>query len=131
MNNITIIGNTCHKPDVKELSNGSIITTISVAVSSTRKDQNGKYLTDFFTVKTYGKIADFVAKYVEKGNKVAINGSLHIVNYETKAGEKRTTVEIDANNVDLLTPKDVKVEPRNDDDQEEEPVEEADSDLPF
>lgn len=120
MNNITLIGNVCRTPETTQTKDGKLIVSFSIGVS-----RPGKPDTDFFPIKCFGKQAEFVAKFVFKGNKVAVNGSVHIDNYEGKDGVKKLRVEVIANSIEHLTPKEIKIEPEFD----VEPVE--DDDLPF
>ena len=121
MNNITIIGNICREPDVINTTTGKVIAKISVAVPSSRKND-----TDFFTCVCYEPTSDFVAKFLTKGCKVAINGAIHIREYERKDGTKGKDIEIDVRTLENLTPKEKKpvvVEP--------ETHEDNDDDLPW
>ena len=103
MNNITIIGNLTRDPQIRTSQAGNNVATIDIAVSSTRKDKDGNYLTDFFTAICYSKIAEFVSNNITKGTKVAIQGSIHFRDYETKDGRKGKAVEIDVLKLEKLS----------------------------
>lgn len=103
MNNIVIIGNLTKDPQIRTAQTGNTVATLDVAVSSSRKDKDGNYLTDFFTAICYGKTAEFVQKYLVLGTKVAIQGSIHFRDYETKDGRKGKAVEIDVLKLEKLS----------------------------
>ena len=100
MNNIAIIGNLTKAPEIYE-SKECTIATLSVAVNDFKKDEE---ITTYFTVKVFGKLAESCEDYLDKGNKVAVQGSMQTRNYEDKDGNKRVAWEIIANRVEFLTP---------------------------
>lgn len=98
MNRITIIGRLTRDPELRITPNGISVANFSVAVN--RRSDREK--TDFLNVITWRGLADNCAKYLEKGQQVAVEGELQIRSYEAKDGTTRTIVEIQADNVEFL-----------------------------
>ncbi len=97
MNSAVIVGNLTRDPEQRRTQNGKDVTTMSVAVN--RAFGEGA---DFFTVVVWGTQAVNCAKYLKKGRKVAVKGSMESRSYE-KDGQKRTVWELRADNVEFLT----------------------------
>lgn len=96
MNSITVIGNVGKDPVVRFTGQGKAITKFSVA-TSTGKDDNKR--TVWHDVVCFDEQAERVADEVTKGTRVVVVGRLNKEQYETKDGEKRTSVEIVADDV--------------------------------
>jgi single-strand DNA-binding protein len=105
-NQISIMGNVGKDPEMRFTSNGKAVTTFTVAVNKTITGQDGQpvKLTDWFNVKTWASLAELCNQYLSKGKKVFVVGSLHINNYESKDGQKRMYIEINADRVIFLSP---------------------------
>lgn len=97
MNNIVITGNLTRDPDLRATSTGKSVCNFSVAVQRNYGDA-----VDFLNVVTWGATADNCKKYLLKGAKVAVYGTLQTRQYEVD-GQKRTAYEINASNVEFLT----------------------------
>lgn len=97
MNTISIIGNITKDPELKATANNKYIA-FTIAVQRNYKNKEGKYDTDFIPCLISGKPAETFAKYVKKGNKLAITGAL---NSKTVEGKTYYTVMVSA--FDFLT----------------------------
>lgn len=98
MNKIFIIGRLTAEPENRTTPNGISVTTLRVAVNRRmNRDQ-----ADFFNVVTWRGLADNCARYLVKGQQVAVEGELQTRSYEAKDGTTRTVVEIQADNVEFL-----------------------------
>lgn len=106
VNKVTLIGNLGADPEVKTSQGGMTIANMRIATTERRKGQNGEYTdhTEWHRVSCFAKTAENVAKFLHKGSKVYIEGSLRTSSYE-KDGEKRYTTEIVANDVRFLDSK--------------------------
>lgn len=100
MNSVNIIGRLTRDPELKTTSGGKTVTEFTIAV-----DKFGSEEGMFFRVKAWGKTAEFVSNYVQKGHKVAVSGRLDQRKYTDQNGNNREIVEIVADNVQSLTPK--------------------------
>ena len=104
MNKIFLIGNLTHDPELSETNSGISVCRFSVAVNR-RRTGDGEQQTDFFNVTAWRGLAENVARFCKKGNKVAVTGSIQIRQYEDRDGQKRTSVDVNAGEVEFLTPK--------------------------
>ena len=104
MNKIFLIGNLTHDPELSETNSGISVCRFSVAVNR-RRTGDGEQQTDFFNVTAWRGLAENVARFCKKGNKVAIAGDLQIRQYEANDGSRRTSVDVIAQSIDFLTPK--------------------------
>ena len=105
MNKVFLIGNLTRDPELTETPSGVSVCRFSIAVSRDFSNADGERETDFFNITVWRNKAETCAKYLKKGNKVAIVGSLQNRSYEDKDGVKRTVTDIIANEVEFLTPK--------------------------
>ena len=134
VNKVIIVGNLGQDPDVKQLQNGSV-TNISVATSESWKDKNSgenTERTEWHRIVFFNKIAEIAGKYLKKGSKVYIEGSLRTRKWEDKDGNDRYTTEIVANEMQMLDSK--SGEPAGTPSTRAKPVQTAvdlDDDLPF
>ena len=103
MNQITIIGRMARDPEIKQTNSGKNVAVFAVAVDR-RFKQGGQKVSDFFDIQAWDSLAELCARYLKKGNKVAIIGEAHLDTYE-KNGEKRKMFRINAEQVEFLSPK--------------------------
>ena len=135
MNKVFLIGNLTRDPELSETPSGVAVCRLGIAVSREFANADGSRETDFFNITVWRGRAETCAKYLKKGNKVAVVGSLQTRSYEDKDGNKRTVTDIVASEVEFLSTKN----PGEDDDDFAprkpatraalEPV--TDDDLPF
>ena len=95
MNKVVMMGRLTRDPEVR-YSQGASQTAIgrfSIAVDRRFKCE-GQPDADFFNCTSFGKQAEFVEKYLKKGTKIVISGSLQNDNYTDKDGNKRFAVQI-------------------------------------
>lgn len=104
MNKFFAIGNLTRDPELSETNSGIAVCRFSVAVNR-RRTGDGEQQTDFFNVTAWRGLAETVARYCKKGNKVAVSGAIQIRQYEDRDGQKRTSVDVIADEVEFLTPK--------------------------
>ena len=105
MNKVFLIGNLTRDPELSETNSGVAVCRFGLAVSRRRSAADTEPQTDFFNVTAWRGLAENVARFTKKGNKVAVCGSIQIRNIEDNAGQKRTYVDIIADDVEFLTPK--------------------------
>lgn len=123
MQKFICIGNLSRDVEKRETASGKSVANFSIAIN-----KFGGEDADFFNVVVWGNQADNCAKYLKKGSKVAIVGSLQNRSYEDRDGIKRTVTEIVANEVEFLSHSEEKSEQPHQMVLEE--VEDS-SDLPF
>lgn len=105
MNKVFLIGNLTRDPELSETNSGVAVCRFGLAVSRRRTSADTEPQTDFFNVTAWRGLAETVARFTKKGNKVAVCGSIQLRNVEDNAGQKRTYVDIIADDVEFLTPK--------------------------
>jgi single-strand DNA-binding protein len=105
MNKVILIGNLTRDPELTETPSGVPVCRFAIAVSRDYADSQGNRETDFFNITTWRGKAETCGKYLKKGNKVAVYGSLQNRSYEDKDGIKRTVTDVIASDVEFLTPK--------------------------
>jgi len=99
---ITISGNTTRDPELVFLNSGMASVKLSVAVNrrwQNKKTQEWEERVSFFNVIAYGKIAENISTSISKGTKVIVTGRLEQREWETDKGEKRSVVEIVADDI--------------------------------
>jgi single-strand DNA-binding protein len=100
MNNVVLIGRLTKDPELRFIPNsGKAVARFSIAVN---REFSKEKEADFFNIVVWGKTAEYVANYSQKGRLIAINGNLRNNNYEDKNGTKHYTVEVVANRVEIL-----------------------------
>ena len=105
MNKVILVGNLTRDPELTENSGGVAVCIFSIAVTRDYANSDGNRETDFFNITVWRGRAENCGKYLKKGNKVAVVGSLQNRSYEDKDGIKRNVTDVIANEVEFLTPK--------------------------
>ena len=105
MNKALLVGNLTRDPELSETPSGVAVCRFSIAVSRDYANAEGTRDVDFFNITVWRGRAENCGKYLKKGNKVAVVGSLQTRSYEDKDGIKRNVTDIVANEVEFLTPK--------------------------
>lgn len=99
LNCAIIMGRLTADPELRTTGSGISVTSFSVAVDRRFQRQGEEKQTDFINVVAWRQTAEFVTRYFHKGSMIAVQGSIQTRNYEDKNGNKRTAVEIVADNV--------------------------------
>lgn len=94
INKVILTGRLTSTPELKKTSSDVSVVAFSVAVQRQFKDKQGNYPADFINCVAWRNTAEFIAKYFEKGNLIALVGELQSRNYEDKQGNKRTAFEV-------------------------------------
>lgn len=100
LNHVVIMGRMVRDPELRQLDNGTSVTSFSVAVDRNYvgKTTNERQA-DFLNVVAWRQTADFVCKYFHQGDMIAIEGSLQSRKYTDKDGNNRIAIEIVASNI--------------------------------
>ena len=120
---VIIIGNLTNDPEHRTTASGKEVTTFTVAVNRRGKDA------DFFRVSVWGEMGNTCAKYLAKGRKVGVSGSVSVSAYKDRNGEARANLEVFAQSVEFLSPK--TEEPKPAPKAEPEYLDVKDGELPF
>ncbi|MBR1746680.1 MAG: single-stranded DNA-binding protein [Clostridia bacterium] len=105
MNRIIILGNLTKDPVKKVLENKDDCSVVNFIVAVNRpKVGDKKQETDYFPVVAWRGLADTCAKYLKKGSKVLISGSMQMRNYDAADGTHRYMAELIADEIQFLSP---------------------------
>lgn len=100
LNHVVIMGRMVRDPELRQLDNGTSVTSFSVAVERNYVDKTtNERQTDFLNVVAWRQTADFVCKYFHQGDMIALEGSLQSRKYTDKDGNNRIAIEIVASNI--------------------------------
>jgi single-strand DNA-binding protein len=107
VNKVILIGRLGADPEVRYTQEGMMVTNLRLATNEYRKDKSGERVdrTEWHRVVAFGKLAEICGNYLSKGRLVYIEGSLRTRQWEDKEGNKRSTTEIMANNMQMLESK--------------------------
>lgn len=125
MNKVILIGNLTKDPEFQTTNSGISIARFTIAVQRKFENANGEKETDFLSVVAWRSLADLVKKYVKKGNKVCVCGSLQTRNFEAQDGSKKYVTEIIADEVEFL------MQPQSEEKAQVKAEDIKDDDLPF
>jgi single-strand DNA-binding protein len=90
MNHVSLIGRLTRDPDVRSTQNGEQVARYTLAVDRSSKDKSA----DFISCVTFGKAAEFAAKYLTKGLKIGVEGRIQTGSYTNKDGQKVYTTDV-------------------------------------
>ena len=100
LSHVVIMGRMVRDPELRQLDNGTSVTSFSVAVERNYVDKTtNERQADFLNVVAWRQTADFVCKYFHQGDMIALEGSLQSRKYTDKDGNNRIAIEIVASNI--------------------------------
>lgn len=105
MNKIILIGNLTADPTLRATQSGTSVCQFTIAVNRRFPGPDGQKQTDFFRINTWRQLAESCNKYLSKGKKVAIIGELQARTYEANDGTTRMSLDVSADEVEFLSPK--------------------------
>jgi len=105
MNKIMIIGNLTGEPELRSTPSGISVCSFTIAVNRRHEDKSGERPTDYFRVSAWRQLGESCGRFLAKGRKVAVVGELQARQYDAKDGSARTSLDIQADEVEFLTPK--------------------------
>jgi len=106
-NRVQLIGNIGKEPEVKTFDSGKTKASFSLATSENYTDSDGKKVTDtqWHQIVAWGNTANYIESYLDKGNRVAVDGKLVHRSYNDKDGVTKYITEVLVNEILLLTNK--------------------------
>lgn len=99
LNNCTIQGRLTRDPELRYTASNTPVASFTLACSRSHKNANGEYDTDFIDCTAFGKTAEFVKNWFTTGMMAIVVGRIQSRNWEDRNGNKRTSIEINANEV--------------------------------
>jgi single-strand DNA-binding protein len=126
VNKVILLGNIGKDPEVRETKAGNIVNMV-MATSEKYTDKSGQKQenTEWHNLVVFGKLADVVSKYVKKGDKLYVEGSITTRKWEDKEGNTRYTTEVKVRDLTMLGGGEKKPQPAL------ATVDEGEDDLPF
>ncbi len=111
LNKVQLIGNVGKDPDVRYLDSGVAVATFPLATTDRAYTlANGTQVperTEWHNIVLWRGLAETAEKYIHKGDKLYIEGKIRSRSYDDQNGVKRYVVEIFADNMEMLTPRQV------------------------
>ena len=103
-NSVRLIGRVGNNPEVKNFDGGKKVATLTLATNEVYyNDKNEKVEnTQWHNLVAWGKVAEIIEKFVEKGKEIAVEGKLTYRTYDDKEGNKRYVTEIVINEIVLF-----------------------------
>lgn len=133
VNKVILVGNLGRDPEIRYSAGGQPIANFSLATTEnfTTKDGDRKEETEWHRIVAFGKLAEICSQYLTKGRSVYIEGSIRTNQWEDKEGNKRSTTEIIARNMQMLGAKPSGDRTQGADTTKSEEPFDADDDVPF
>lgn len=131
MNKVVLIGNLTKDPEISTTTNGVSVCRFTLAISRRYTNSEGEREADFINVVVWRALAENAHKFLRKGSKAGVVGSLQSRSYDAPDGTKRYVTEVVAEEVEFISTR------NNDTDGKKETEEVAklepidDNDLPF
>ena len=104
INKVILVGNLGKDPELSYLPSGQSVAKFSLATSRSYKDKSGelKEETEWHNIVAWGKLGEICAQYLSKGRQAYIEGRIQTRTWEGRDGNKRTSVDIVASDVQML-----------------------------
>ncbi|HIQ84021.1 MAG TPA: single-stranded DNA-binding protein [Candidatus Pullichristensenella stercorigallinarum] len=103
MNKAILIGNLANDPESRTTASGVSVCQFRLAVQRRFANQQGVREADFFNIVAWRQTAELCARYLSKGRKVAVEGTIQNRSYDAQDGSKRYITEIVADQVEFLS----------------------------
>ena len=99
INKVILIGNLGRQPELKQTKTGNTLANIALATSKSWTDKAGakQERTEWHNITVFGKLAEIVGQYCQKGSKLYVEGELETNKWQDKQGQDRYTTKIVVN----------------------------------
>lgn len=105
MNSVNLIGRLSNSPEIRHTANNQVVCRFTLAVTRRFKNQAGDYEADFINCVAFGKTAELIGNYVEKGQQLAVEGRIQTGSYTAQDGSKRYTTDVVVENITFINTK--------------------------
>ena len=105
-NTVTLVGNVTRDPELRFIPSGQAVAQFGLAVNrrwQNRQSNEWEEQTSFFDVKCWAQMAENVSESIQRGARVIVTGRLEQRSWETEQGDKRSKVEVVADEVEMTT----------------------------
>lgn len=99
INNVTLMGRLTAAPEHRTTQSGTNVATFCLAVDRRFQQKDAPKQTDFINCVAWRSTADFIARYFDKGDMIAVTGEIQTRKYQDKNGNNRVAVEVVIDNV--------------------------------
>ena len=105
MNKVFLIGNLTRDPELRTTQTGVSVCSFTIAVNRRRYNnaEAGQPEADFFRITAWRQLGEICAKYLAKGRKVSVVGSVSVSTYTGNDGQPRASLEVQADDVEFLS----------------------------
>ena len=104
MNKVIFIGNLTRDPESTQTTSGVAVTKMTIAVNRKFPNANGERETDYFNIVAWRGVAENCARFLSKGKKISVVGSLQNRSYEDSNGNKKQVTEVMDEDIEFLSP---------------------------
>ena len=94
INNVTLMGRLVNTPELKTTAGGVSVTSFRLAVDRGYVGKDGNRQADYITIVAWRTTAEFICRYFDKGNMLAITGQIQTRSYQAKDGSNRVATEV-------------------------------------
>lgn len=94
INNVTLMGRLTARPELKTTQSGTPVTSVCIAVDRRFQPKEGAKLTDFINCVAWRNTAEFITRFFDKGDMIAVTGEIQTRAYKDKNGNNRIAFEI-------------------------------------
>ncbi len=107
MNKVFLIGNLTRDPELRSLPSGDSVCTFTIAVNRRRRSnaEAGQVEADFFRINAWRQLGENCSRYLAKGRKVSVVGTVSASAYIGNDGQARASLDVQADDVEFLTPR--------------------------
>ena len=105
MNSVNLIGRLSNSPEIRHTTNNQVVCRFTLAVTRRFKNPAGDYAADFINCVAFGKTAELIGNYVEKGQQLAVEGRIQTSSYTAGDGSKRYTTDVVVENITFINSK--------------------------
>lgn len=106
MNNVSLVGRLTRPIEVHYTQGDNPLAMCNLNVAVDRKfKKDGQPTADFINCKAFGKTAEFIGKYFDKGNRIGLTGSIQTGSYKNKDGNTVYTTDVIVNEVEFVESK--------------------------
>ena len=102
MNSVNLIGRLSNSPEIRHTANNQVVCRFTLAVTRRFKNQAGDYEANFINCVAFGKTAELIGNYVEKGQQLAVEGRIQTGSYTAQDGSKRYTFDVVVENITFI-----------------------------
>lgn len=105
MNLTVLVGRLTKDPELRMTQSQNAVCSFTLAVDRKYKDASGERQTDFINCVAWRKTAELIEKYVKKGHRLGVIGSIQTRNYDDKDGRRVYVTEVVVDEIEFLQPR--------------------------